>query len=73
MGKFIGRFIDFLTGPDEDDHYIIEKWRKEADEENRLKDLHREARKQTTKSKVKRSLKIEDFDRANQSRKHGKR
>jgi hypothetical protein len=44
--KFISRFIDFLTVPDEDDHYIIEKWRKEADEENRLKDLHREARKQ---------------------------
>jgi len=46
MVKFIGRFIDFLTLPDEDDHYIIEKWRKEADEENRLKELHRVARKQ---------------------------
>jgi len=49
MVKFFGRFIDFLTGPDDDDHYIIEKWKKEADEENRLKDLHREARKQLNK------------------------
>ena len=51
MVKFIGRFIDFLTVPDEDDHYIIEKWRKEADEENILTDLHREARKQLNKNK----------------------
>jgi len=51
MVKFFGRFIDFLTGPDDDDHYIIEKWRKEADEENRLKDLHREARKQLSKKR----------------------
>ena len=53
MIKFIGRFIDFLTLPDEDDHYIIEKWRKEADEENRLKALHREARKQLNTNKRK--------------------
>ena len=51
MVKFIGRFIDFLTVPDEDDHYIIEKWRKEADQADRLKDLHREARKQLNTKK----------------------
>lgn len=53
MIKFIGRFIDFLTVPDEDDHYIIEKWRKQADEENRLKELHREARKQLNTKRTK--------------------
>jgi len=37
--------------PDIDDHYIIEKWVKETNEANRLKDLHREARKQDSKHK----------------------
>ena len=35
--------------PDVDDHYIIEKWKKETDEENRLKELHRQSRKQINK------------------------
>ena len=73
MSSFIQKFKDLFMKPDIDDHYIIEKWRKETEEADRIKELHRQSRKQTTKSKVKRSLKIEDFDRANQSRKHGKR
>ena len=39
--------------PDADDHYIIEKWKKETDEADRLKELHRESRKQTKKQKNK--------------------
>ena len=62
MVKFIGRFIDFLTLPDDDDHFIIEKWRKESDQADRLKELHRQSRKQTEKSKLKKSLKLEDFE-----------
>ena len=69
MVKFIGRFIDFLTLPDDDDHFIIEKWRKESDQADRLKELHRQSRKQTEKSKLKKSLKLEDFERANQTNK----
>ena len=45
----IKKFKDLFFKPDESDHYIIEKWKKEADEENRLKELHRVARKQINK------------------------
>ena len=70
MANFIQKFKDLFTKPDEDDHYIIEKWKKEANEADRLKDLHRESRKQTNKSKLKKSLKLEDFERAKQSQKN---
>ena len=33
--------------PDIDDHYIIEKWRKETDQADRIKELHRQSRKQS--------------------------
>ena len=46
----IQKFKELFTKPDEDDHYIIEKWKKETDEEDRLKELHRQSRKQTNKS-----------------------
>ena len=49
----IKKFKDLFFKPDESDHYIIEKWKKEADEANRLKELHRVARKQTKKQKNK--------------------
>ena len=45
----IKKFKDLFFKPDESDHYIIEKWKKEADEANRLKELHRVARKQINK------------------------
>ena len=32
--------------PDIDDHYIIEKWKKETEEADRIKELHRQSRKQ---------------------------
>ena len=66
ISKFKDLFFDFK--PDVDDHYIIEKWKKEAEEANRLKELHRQSRKQT-----KTGLTIEDFERAKQTRKRGKR
>ena len=54
MASFIDKFKDlFNLKPDKDDHYIIEKWKKEADEADRLKELHRKARKQTKKNKNK--------------------
>ena len=58
---------EFFFKPDVDDHYIIEKWKKETDEEDRLKELHRQSRKQ--EQKPKKSLTLEDFERANQSKK----
>ena len=49
MGIF-KKFKELFFKPDVDDHYIIEKWKKETDEEDRLKELHRQSRKQTNKS-----------------------
>ena len=71
--EIIQKFKDLFFKPDVSDQERIDRWKIEVDEADRIKELHRQSRKQTTKSKVKRSLKIEDFDRANQSRKHGKR
>ena len=73
MSDYINKFIDFSTKPTLTDEYIIEKWKKETEEADRLKELHRQSRKQTKKSKLKRSLKLEDFERAKQTRKSGKR
>ena len=64
------KFKDMFFKPDLDDHYIIDKWKKETDEADRIKELHRQSRKQTDKSKDKKSLKIEDFERANQSKRN---
>ena len=64
------KFKDMFFKPDLDDHYIIDKWKKETEDADRLKELHRQSRKQTDKSKLKKGLKIEDFERANQSRKN---
>ena len=48
MGIF-KKLKELFFKPDVDDHYIIEKWKKETDEEDRLKELHRQSRKQTNK------------------------
>ena len=47
MCSLIQKFKDLFTKPDKDDHYIIEKWKKEVDEADRLKELHRKSRKQS--------------------------
>ena len=67
MGIF-KKFKELFFKPDVDDHYIIEKWKKETDEADRIKELHRQSRKQ--EQKPKRSLTVEDFERANQSKKN---
>jgi len=63
----IQKFKDMFFKPDVDDHYIIEKWKKETDEADRRKELHRQARKQE-----KRGLTVEDFERARQKKKKNK-
>ena len=63
----IQKFKDMFFKPDEDDHYIIEKWKNETDEADRRKELHRQARKQD-----KRGLTVEDFERARQKKKKNK-
>jgi len=47
----IQKFKDVFFKPDEDDHRIIEKWKKESDETDRLKELHRQSRKQINKKR----------------------
>ena len=62
--NFIQKFKELFIKPDKDDHRIIEKWKKETEEEDRRKDLHRQARIQDKKG-----LTVEDFERAKQSKK----
>ena len=42
----IQKFKDMFFKPDVDDHYIIDKWKKETEEADRIKELHRQSRKQ---------------------------
>ena len=53
MGSFIQKFKDLFFKPDISDQERIERWKKEVDEADRLKELHRQARKQTKKQKSK--------------------
>jgi len=61
------KFKEFFFKPDVDDHYIIDKWKKETEEADRRKELHRQARKQD-----KRGLTVEDFEKARQKKKKNK-
>ena len=61
------KFKELFFKPDKDDHYIINKWKKETEDADRLKELHRQSRKQEKTPKT--SLTIEDFERAKQSKK----
>ena len=49
----IKMFKDLFFKPDASDQERIERWRREVDEADRLKELHRQSRKQTTKQKNK--------------------
>ena len=61
----IQKFKDIFIKADKDDHYIIEKWKREVDEADRLKELHRKSRKEDKKGLIKKKgLKVEDFERA---------
>ena len=63
----IQKFKDMFFKPDVDDHYIIDKWKKETEEADRIKELHRQSRKQG-----KRGLTVEDFEKARQKKKKNK-
>ena len=65
--ELIQKFKDMFFKPDVDDHYIIDKWKKETEEADRRKELHRQARKQD-----KRGLTVEDYERARQKKKKNK-
>ena len=60
------KFKEFFFKPDLDDHYIINKWQKETEEADRLKELHRKSRKQ--EQKPKKNLTVENFERDNKGR-----
>ncbi len=62
--SFVQKFKDFFFKPSSSDHERIERWKNEVDEADRLKELHRKARKQDKKT-----LTVEDFERAKQSKK----
>ena len=49
MANFIKKFKDLFFRPDLSDQERIDRWHKEAEEADRLKTLHRKARKQITK------------------------
>ena len=63
----IQKFKDMFFKPDKDDHYIIDKWKKETEEADRIKELHRQSRKQE-----KRGLTVEDFEKVRQKKKKNK-
>ena len=47
----IQKFKDLFMKPDVSDQERIDRWHKEADDADRLKELHRKARKQDKKRK----------------------
>ena len=49
----IQKFKNLFFKPDTSDQERIDRWRKEVDEADRLKELHRKSRKQTNKKKSK--------------------
>ena len=49
MANFIKKFKDLFFRPDLSDQERIDRWHKEAEEADRLKTLHRQARKQINK------------------------
>ena len=51
MASFIQKFKDLFFKPDTSDQERIDRWRKEVDEADRLKELHRKSRKQISKKR----------------------
>ena len=64
MVNFIKKVWNFLNKPSPSDNERIERWKNEVDEADRLKELHRKARKQD-----KTALTVEDFEKARQTKK----
>ena len=66
----IQKFKDLFFKVDTSDEERIERWRKEVDDADRIKDLHLKARKQDKQAKkAKKGLTIEDFEKAEQAKK----
>ena len=63
----IQKFKELFTKPDATDQERIDKWHKEVDEADRLKELHRQSRKQEKKK-----LSVQDFEKAAQRKKKNK-
>ena len=51
MASIIQKFKDFFFKPDTSDQERIDRWRREVDETDRLKELHRKSRKQISKKR----------------------
>jgi len=51
VASFIQRFKDFFFQPSISDQERIDRWHKEVDEADRLKELHRKSRKQISKKR----------------------
>ena len=51
MASFIQKFKDLFFKVDTSDQERIDRWRKEVDEADRLKELHHQSRKQDRKHK----------------------
>ena len=69
MANLIQKFKNLFTKPDTSDEERIDRWRKEVDEADRVKDLHLKARKQDKQAKkAKKGLTIEDFEKAEQAK-----
>jgi len=83
MFSFIQKFKNLFTQADPSDQERLDRWRKEVDEADRLKDLHLKSRKQEKQAKKatkmpisapykrekKKGLTIEDFEKAEQTKK----
>ena len=65
--NLLKKFKELFFKPDTSDQERIERWKNEVDEADRLKELHRKARIQDQKPK--KSMTVEDFERAKQSKK----
>ena len=51
MASFIQKFKDLFTKPSQSDQERIDRWHREIDDADRLKELHRKSRKQDSKHK----------------------
>ena len=51
--SLIQKFKDLFTTPDTSDQERLDRWHKEVDEADRLKELHRKSRKQEKKGLIK--------------------
>ena len=71
MVSFIQKFKNLFTKPDVSDQDRIERWKTEVDAADRIKELHRQSRKQEKKDPLvkKKKLSVQDFEKAAQKKK----